>query len=556
MNLERPAIIYERLERKRLFLLMATLALYYIISQLFIRQFHFVDDLLYDVWVRRLWEESILFPHHPAFHLIQLALWKIFGSLIPQLTPYHVAQQLNLLVGVASGLLVFLIVWHRNRNFAGAYVGMLFLLFSYVGWFFFMGGEPYSIGMVFALLGCYYLLVVIPKREANYDYIVLGLIFALMTLLHNFAFPVILPVTVYLLVRAKRRGGGLKGLFITLSATFSLLAGFYLFTAWHLGELSSWGKFWYWLTYYSQVGIWGRPNWLSIPHSIVGLLRALYFGSYVRDFIAYRNYTWYSPLFLSLFLIIGVLTAYIIIISGRHILNKKLWSQERSFLIVGALVIFSGMTIWWYPIVVDFWIFPLAFFAVIVGDVFSRLERFWLKFPFYIYIFLLFFANFTGEIYPNSPFAKHPSPQRELAYALIKLGVADDDLIYTGLEAVDYEIAYITEMEIEPTSFPLDTVIVEGADWEENNSFIEFQLKGRWQKRQRVFITEDQITPYEPIIFYLMKAHNHYVKDFLDTYGQYLHGSGYTFWQDGEEDEIFIIDLEGYFATKYDSVPR
>lgn len=545
-----------RLGKKRTILLISTLVAYYLISQLFLRQYHFRDDLLYDIWARNLWKEALLFPHHPAFHLLQLSLWKVFGLFIPHLTPYQVAQQLNLLVGTASGLLVFIIVWKANRRFAGAYPAMLLFLFPFTAWFFFMGGEPYTIGVAFSLLGYYYLLEILPWRERFYDYLFLGVVFALMVLLHNFTFPAFVAALIYLVVRIIRKKSRLSHLLLMVGTTGFLLFGSYLLAGSVLGQLSSLSDFWHWLTFYGQMGVWGKPTLLTIPHTLVGLLRALYFGSYVRDFLTYRVFEWYSPIFLAFFVAIGLGTVFLVVLVVRGFLRSRIWREDKPFLLVSALVLFSGLATWWRPIDVDFWVFALAPFTIFVGDMLSTHKRSFGRRLTYGLIAVIFLANFSGEVYPNSRFGRHSPPQKELASALLEIGVRDGDTIFTGAWGADLEVLYLTDLKVNPFSLPMDAMIDFEKSWEENAVYIEQYFRRAWLSGRRVFITEDQITQYNPIIFYPLKYHNIYIEPFLVKYGAYISDTGYTFWFKGRETKIYCLDLEGYFSENvWDDFP-
>jgi len=537
------------LGRKRTLLLIFTLLAYYLLSQLFMRQFHFLDELLYDFWTRNpCAEELSSFPHHPAFHLLQLSMWKVFGLFIPHLTPSQVAKQMNLLVGTASGLLVFIIVWKANRRFAGAYPAMLLFLFPYTTWLFFMGGEPHILGVAFSLLTYYYLLEILPWRERFYDYLFLGVVFALMVLLHNFTFPAFVAALIYLVVRIIRKKSRLSHLLLMVGTSASLLLGFYLFFGAVLGKLSSPNDFWYWLTFYGQKGAWGKPTLLTIPHTFVGLWRALYFGSHVRDFLAYRVFEWYSPVFLALFIAVALGTIFLVVQVISGFFQFRMWRQDRPFLLVGALVLFTGFTIWWAPRNMDFWVFALAPFTILAGDMLSTHKRSFGRRLTYGLIAVIFLANFSGEVYPNSRFGRHSPPQKELANALLEMGVEDGDVIVTTVEMVDEEVLYLTDLKIDPFSLPMDAMIDFEKSWEENAVYIEQYFRRAWLAGRRVFITEDQITQYNPIIFYPLKYHNIFIEPFLVKYGAYISDTGYTFWFKGRETKIYCLDLEGYFS--------
>jgi len=539
------------LDRLQVILLATALLVYYTLSQIFLKQSHLMDDLLYDIGIRRLYPETLLFPHHPAFHLLQLALWKPLSLLLPALTPYQVAQQMNLLLGTACGLLIFIIVWKWTARFYSACCAMLLFLLPYTSWFFFMGGEPYTIGIFFTLLLYYYLLFILPAREGIGDYLFLGLLSATMLLLHNFTFPAFLAAVIYMLVQISRKKTTYWRLLCLVGSTIAILALFYLSAGVFLGQLSSSAQLFRWLTFYGQMGIWGKLTPLTISHSLLGLWRALYFGSYVRDFLAFRVFNWFTPIFIALFIAIAGGFIYLAILIARKLADAKLWRAQATILLpLAALFLFTALIVFWNPPDPDFWDFALAPFAILSGVALAELSPGLGRRLAYVLIGALFVANFTGEIYPHSRFAQHQPPTVDLAHTLLQMGVENRDMLITGLLGADWELFYQSDLKTIPYSIGLEIMFDEENSWEENSAYLEQYLHQTWLEGGKVWVTEDEITQYNPVVDYPFRHHSYHIEPFLAKYGAFLSDSGYSFWWHGQKNRIFQLDVEQYFGNK------
>lgn len=552
MNKYSPYNIYKTFQEKPQFLLLlATLFFYYLISQVFIKQSHFLDDLLYDSWARTISPSGLLFPHHPAFHLLQFCLWKILNLFLPSLTPFQVVQQMNLLIGSASGFLVFLIVWVGERKFYAAYSAMFLFILPFTSWFFFMGGEPYTIGIFFSLLLYYYLLVIIPKREYLRDYIFLGLLSAIMILLHNLTICAFLAAVSYLLVRVIRKKSRLSWLLFMVGTTWVLVTLFYLSAAALLGKLSSATELWQWLTLYGQTGKFGSLTLLSIPSSLIGLGRALHFGSYIRNFVFFGVFTWFTPIFLALFLIVVLCAIYLTVQVVQWLAKLKHWkNDEKLFLLVSVLVLSIILNILWQPTDPDFWEFALAPFVILSGLMLANLKSRWRLWLIYGLAVVLFLINFSGEIYPHSRFAEHPPDRVGFAQTLLKMGVENRDVVLTGVIYIGEEVLYQSNFQILPDYLYLDTLISDQSSWEENIPYIEEHFQRTWIEGGQVFVTEDLISQYNlnSVLYFTIRKSSYHVEPFLLEYGPFLKDTGYSFWLYGKDTKIFKLDLDRYYT--------
>jgi hypothetical protein len=537
------------LSRFQIALLSTSLLAYYLLSQIFLKQSHFMDDIFYDIGIRRLYPDTLLFPHHPAFHLLQIALWKPISLLFPALTPYDVTQQVNLLLGIACGLLIFIIVWKWTAKFCAAFSAMLLFLLPYASWFFFMGGEPYTAGIFFTLLLYYYILFILPVRERTSSYIFLGLLSAMMILLHNFTAPALAAAVIYLLRQSSRKKTSYWRPLCLLGTAIAVLALFYISAGAFLGQLSSPAQFFRWLTFYAQMGIWGKLTPLTVSHSLLGLWRALYFGSYVRDFLAFRVFQWFTPLFLALFAAIAGGFIYLAVLIARKFSDAGLWrANPGMLLLLTSLFISTAMIIVWNPPDPDFWEFALAPFAILCGLAIAQLTPGLGRRLVYGLIGALLVANFAGEIYPNSRFAGYQPATVDLAQALLQGGAESRDVLISGLQGADWEMCYQTGGKTVPRWLSLEIMFNEQGSWEGSSAYLEECLRQVWLEGGKVWVTEDEITLYDPIVDYPFRHHSYHLEPFLAQYGTFLNDTGYTFWLHGQKTRIFQLDVEQYFG--------
>ena len=537
------------LSRREILILAATLVLYYVVGQLFMRIDLFIDDSIYGQRIHTFDLKGILFPHHLVFHLIKLSIWKPLRMLFGNITSFQVGQQVNLLARILSGLYLFRIVWNNTRRFSCAYPTMLILLSSYSVWMYSMGEEPYTLVLCVMFIFYHYVLDILPDRENIVSYIFTGIIASVMMLIFQMTFLVAFGYIIFLLWKLFRR----KVKFVyTVAAVLPMVVmtgGVYLAFAGVLGKLSSLRDFFAWFTHLAQKSLGGGFTLYSVKNSIFCFFKAFHYGVKVKNSLVYGSFGWDTPILITLLVIIGLGLAYIVVLVLRYLFRRKIWSSERYFFLVSSFIIFCGFIAWWQPEIIDYWQFPIAILLIVLGDSLSRLSKAVCRRAVYIFVGALFFANLWGEIYPHSRFADPPPTDMELARELVELGVDENTLLVSRTENVDGNILYLTDFEMRISKVYLmafvarDEKFTGGAMGRIEGMFLWYWLNGG-----RIFIAEDDLLIPDGVFPSEWLYDREFLEDFIARFSDYFVDTGVKFHHYNRPYRLYEFDAQEYFG--------
>jgi len=537
-----------RTERKNKIILFSTLALFYFLCQVFMRIDPFLDDSVYEMYIRFFNLTAILFPHHLLFHLIKLSMWKPLVSIFPNITVFQVGQQVNLAAGLLAGYFLFNIIFARTRNFWSAYALMLLLLFSHSCWLYLLGSEPYTLALSVMLMFFYYILVVLKEGGGWKEYALAGIMAGLMILVYQMTVLVAFAFIIYIIISLARKRMKIHQGLASWGAMTLPVVGIYITFAGILGNLSSTGKFWKWITPYIHKGFEGGVSIKTLPFSVISMFRAIHYSEKLKDFLLYGSFDWQVAVFfvMSLGIVLGM--SYFLIIVIRSWFRKDSWKDSTFILLFSSLFIFSIFLIWWLPLVVEYWQFPLTIFLIVLGDNISG-RRYRLKNGLiYCTLFIIIVANFWGEIFLHSRFANPPPTNVELADNMISLGCDERTALFTRADNVSGNVSHLSGYTASLVTLQLGLYsALDDESYDEGLKALESELYGFYERSGEVYVGEEEISIPQAILPNEWLYDRDFIERFMERYGAYLQYTGIIYHIHNRECRLFRFNAEGYF---------
>lgn len=304
---------------------------------------HTYDALSYILDVdRKPWSE-LFHPHHLLYGPLGASIRALAAMLGWQGSVKIWLQVVNALAGATGVVLIFLLCRALTGVLVPSLAAALSVGLSYAYWYYAVEVEVYTLAAI-ALIASLWLLAMIARAPTWQTAVWLGLVQALAVLGHQTNVLLTLPglLTIWLAVPDRRHSFALTLAYL-LPLTM-VVGGAYLWVAFGVSRMQSWGEVWVWLTGYARTGFWGGA---INETKLVGLGKG-----------------WSETLALTGGSMVGMAGLFLLLIGWRGIacLPRPLLVGLLSWLMGYGLFF-----LWWEPDNIEFWIASLPPLAVLLS---------------------------------------------------------------------------------------------------------------------------------------------------------------------------------------------
>jgi hypothetical protein len=436
---------------------------------------------------------DLFHPHHLLYSYFSYLLYRIFS--FAGLDCLRFLSIVNSLLAAAAVSLIFLILKSR-QTLPKAIFGSLTISLIYSFWYYATSLEVNLPALFLMVLSLYWLLVK-PETLSKYFY-VFGFLGAAV-LFHQIAVLAFIPITIYVLSQKS----ALKRVVLSLIPAVIIVGGTYLLIGLNQIDQRTFGDFYYWLTFYSHLGTWGKLSAADFAAGAWGIVKTFTAGETIREIVygAHRNGLRYLyALGVMIFAVVYVLNFILSFKNGFR--NMK----DRAWLFLSLIAIFAIFAFWWAPTDDGFWLYPIVIMTIGI---------FYLSDCFSISIaaipFLLLAINIPFEIIPAS--RAENSVVIRGADIFHRHGFTGDDLVFTNLIQIRLAYQYYYGIEVHTAS-----LVYSDAENQSDASDRIKKLLKQTSPAGRIFMFENELYP-EPHRRFLFERFS--PQEYLQIYKPY-----------------------------------
>jgi hypothetical protein len=330
--------------------------------------------------------------------------------------------------------LVFFILKIR-QNVVVSIVGSITIALLYSFWYYATSLEVNLPALLFLILALYWCLA--KPESASNNYISYGFL-AIATLFHQVVILAFIPLTAYLLFRKH----SIKRVILYLFPSAILVFGLYLLVGLSQIERKIFGDFYYWLTFYSHLGTWGKLSLSNITISAWGIVKTFVGGETIRELI------YGGKFYIAHYIFIMVIVAFALVYLLNLIASFRVGFQlvkSHTWLISSMIAVFAIFAFWWAPTDDGFWLYSIVIMTVGMFYLSEKANHLSMIIP-----ILLFAINIPFEIAPAS--AEKNSIVIQGANTFNRHKLAADDLVITNLIQIRLAYQYYHNIEVRTAS--------------------------------------------------------------------------------------------------------
>lgn len=371
---------------------------------------------------------DLFHPHHLIYSYFANLIYRTFS--FTGLDCLRLLSIVNsLLAAIVIGL-VYLTLKER-KNVIVSIAGSITIALLYSFWYYATSLEVNLPALLFLIMALYWCLVKPESRSKNY--ICYGFL-AIATLFHQIVILAFIPLTIYLLFRKY----SIKRIILYLFPSVILVSGAYLLIGLSQLEQKTFGDFFYWLTFYSHLGTWGKLAVANMMISAWGIVKTFAGGETIRELI------YGGKLNIVHYIYIIAIAAFASVYFFNLIASFGTgfrYVKGYTWLILSMIAVFAIFAFWWAPTDDGFWLYSITIMTIAMFYLSEKANHLSLIIP-----ILLFAINVPFEIAPAS--IEKNSVVIQGANAFNRHKLTAEDLVITNLIQIRLAYQYYHNIEV------------------------------------------------------------------------------------------------------------
>jgi len=375
---------------------------------------------------------DLFHPHHLLYSYFANLIYRIFS--FTGLDCLRLLSIVNSLLAAIIICLVFLTL-RKRQNVVVSIVGSITIALLYSFWYYATSLEVNLPALLFLILGLYWYLV---KPESTSKNFISYVFLAIAALFHQIVILAFIPLTVYLLFRKH----SIKRIILYLAVSAIFVLGAYLLIGLGQLEQKTFGDFYYWLTFYSHLGTWGKLSVSNITISAWGIIKTFTGGETLRELI------YGGKLYIVHYIYIIAIAAFASVYLFNLITSFRIGFQhakDHTWLILSMIAVFAIFAFWWAPTDDGFWLYSIVILTVGIFYLSEKANHLIMIIP-----ILLFVINIPFEIAPASSVKNSVVIQGANVFNRHKFTA--DDLAITNLIQIRLAYQYYHNIEVRTAS--------------------------------------------------------------------------------------------------------
>lgn len=374
---------------------------------------------------------DLFHPHHLLYSYFTNLLYRVFS--FTGLDCLRLMSIVNSILAAIAISLIFLIIKSRQSALI-ATVGSITIALFYSFWYYATSLEVNLPALLFLIISLYWFLI---KPDILSKYYISFCFLAIATLFHQIVILAFIPLTIYLLFK----NHPVKSIILYVIPSTIIVLGTYLLIGLNQIEHKTISEFYYWLTFYSHLGTWGKLGLANFTLGAWGIIKTFAGGETIREII------YGGKPDIILYSYIMAITAFVLIYLFTFIASLKdgfKYFKSQTWLLISLIAVFAIFAFWWAPTDDGFWLYSIVVMTIGIFYLSERANHLSIVMP-----ILLFAINVPFEIVPSSATEKSIVVQGANAFNRLKLTA--DDRVVTNLIQIRLAYRYYYNIEV-PTA--------------------------------------------------------------------------------------------------------